>query len=225
MCNYFEYKQLTLDDYFADFSEVRIPLRFDEGRIPNLLPSKDTVYPTNLVQAFRPLDPADPHQGVEAFQPRWGLVPGFWRKTVKEWKATCFNARSEDAAEKPAFRYAFKHRRCLIPATGFYDFTGPKGDKTRWLFKREGRKWFSFAGLWDRAETADGPVESCTLMTIAPGPDVAPYHHRQPVILEREDWARWLDVGADPAPLFEIPPGGRLTVEKASPLRREAAEV
>jgi len=223
MCNYFQYQKLTFEDYFDDFSETQIPLRFDGGK-PNLLPPKETVYPTNLVQAFRPVDPDNPSEGVEAAQFRWGLVPGFWRKSIKEWKATCFNARSEEAAEKPAFRHSFKRRRCLIPATGFYDFTGPKGEKTRWLFQRNGVKWFAFAGLWDRAETADGPVESCTLMTIAPGPDVDPYHHRQPVILERDQWADWLNLETDVAPLFAVPPGGRLAVSQAPPLRREPTD-
>jgi len=87
-----------------------------------------------------------------------------------------------------------------------------------WKFTLTGAEMFCFAGLWDRAETSDGPVESFTIVTRAAGPDCAPYHTRQPVILDRANWETWLDLTRDPAPLIAAAPdeaSGRITVERA----------
>ena len=81
---------------------------------------------------------------------RWGLVPYFWKKSLKEVPAT-FNARAETVAEKPMFRDAFKRRRCIIPASGFFEWTGEKGGKQPHLFTAaDGSPILAFAGLWDR---------------------------------------------------------------------------
>jgi putative SOS response-associated peptidase YedK len=90
---------------------------------------------------------------------RWGLVPFFWKKSLKEVPAT-FNARAESIAEKPMFREAFRRRRCIIPASGFFEWTGEKGDKQPHLFTAaDGSPILAFAGLWDRwrnPATGDG---------------------------------------------------------------------
>ena len=111
----------------------------------------------------------------------------------------CTNCKSETVDTTPAFREAFKRRRCIVPATHFFEWTAldpakPKGPKRKWRVTAAGREIFYFAGLWDRAqpEGHEGPLESFTLATCEPGEDVKPYHHRQPVILSAEQAADWL---------------------------------
>jgi putative SOS response-associated peptidase YedK len=84
-----------------------------------------------------------------------------------------------------------------------------------WRFTRAGAEIFCFAGLWDSAHTSDGIVESFTILTCAPGPDCAPYHTRQPVIVEPEHWGDWLDLTADAVPLMTAGPAGTIHVERA----------
>jgi putative SOS response-associated peptidase YedK len=94
---------------------------------------------------------------------RWWLVP-FWHKgALKDFQLTTFNARSETVASAATFREAFKRRRCLVPASCWYEWTGPKGSKAKWRFTPRGEPWLCFAGIWDRCVTADaGEVESFT---------------------------------------------------------------
>jgi putative SOS response-associated peptidase YedK len=96
------------------------------------------------------------------------------------------------------------------------EWTGPKDAKVPWRFTRADSDLFCFAGLWDRAETADGPVESFTIMTCAPGPDCQPYHNRQPVILDPEQWTSWLDLTADPTPLMRAGAANTVAIERAA---------
>lgn len=83
-----------------------------------------------------------------------------------------------------------------------------------WRFTVPAQEVFGFPGIWDHAETADGPLDSFTLLTSAPGPDQAPYHTRQPVILDRAQWADWLDAKNDMAPSFRGSPAGTIAVER-----------
>jgi len=85
-----------------------------------------------------------------------------------------------------------------------------------WKFTKADSEIFCFPGLWDVAHTEDGQVESFTILTTAPGPDCAPYHNRQPVILERDQWATWLDLSADPAPCMRAGLEGAIAVERAA---------
>ena len=215
MCNRYGY--LAPVSKLADaFSEIRIPLVFEDGAIPNL-PPRDHIRPTNAAPIVRPLDPAAPGAGVELVEARWWLIPFFHRGAVKDWKAMCTNARSETAATTAAFREPFRRRRCLVPATHYFEWTGEKGTKTMWRFTRPGVDILCFAGLWDRAHTADGLIESFTILTCAAGLDCAPYHTRQPVILEPEHWGTWLDLSADVAPLLKAGEAGTVHVERAAP--------
>ncbi len=198
----------------GDFSDIRLPLVFPPPqRAPNIEPRD--IRPTNAAPVLRPVDPADPAAGLAMEALRWGLIPGFHTGPIKAFKFLGTNARAEGAASTPMYREAFKRRRCLVPASSFYEWTGPKGHKTMWRFSVADQPLFCFAGLWDHAETADGPVESFTLMTCAPGPDMQPYHDRQPVILAREARAAWLDPAQDAAPLMQPSPAGTLRVEPA----------
>ena len=213
MCNYFRNKKYGLTDWAEDFSQLKIPLRIPDP-LPNL---REGIRPTNEAAIIRPLDPADPPAGAEVAVMRWDLVPHFWKQPVKAKKFLATNARCETVAVTSAFKDAFAGRRCLVPADGFFEWTGETGAKTMWLFTAADQPWFCFAGLWDHAQTADGPVDSFTLLTTAAGPDMAPYHDRQPVILARDAWLTWLDLAADPRPLYAPGPPGTLAVELAAP--------
>ena len=128
----------------------------------------------------------------------WGLVP-FWAKDVKI-GYRMINARAETVAEKPAFRAAYKYRRCIVPADGFYEWQKRDGGKQPYFIRMKDDRPFGIAGLWERWESPDGSVvESCTLLTTEPNERLRPLHNRMPVILAPEDYEPWLDVqGASP---------------------------
>lgn len=210
MCNYFRHKTHSFVDWSEAFRGIRERLVLPEP-LPNL---RDHVRPTDPVPIFRPLNPDAAAEGMELAVVRWDLIPSFWKKPLKG-KFLATNARSETVGSLPAFKGAFSRRRCLVPADAFHEWSGAKGRKTMWEITATAQPWFCFAGLWDRAETEDGPVESCTLLTSAAGPDMAGLHHRQPVILERAQWRAWLDLKADPTPLFTPGPPGTLRVALA----------
>lgn len=145
--------------------------------------------------------------GREMVPLRWGLVP-FWADTLSI-GAKMINARSETVAEKPAFRAAFRTRRCLVPATGWYEWkkageAGGKPVKQPYAIGYDDQRPFAFAGLWetwntDGAKGPDGAIETYTIVTRDADPETASLHHRMPVILAPEHWARWLDSGGTPA--------------------------
>lgn len=215
MCN--AYRLLTpIHQAFDVFSQVGLPLKIaDPARLPNQ--PLEMVRPTDVVPILRPVEPPAPESGVELAMLRWGLIPGFHRGGIKDWKLLCTNARSETVATARPFRDAYRARRCLVPADGFYEWTGPKGGKTRWLFTRPDGALFAFPGLWERWAGPDGPLETFTLLTTGPGSDVAPYHDRQPVILERTQWAAWLHLDGDPTGLLHAGAEGSLIVERSTP--------
>lgn len=123
---------------------------------------------------------------------RWGLIPS-WVKHPEE-RSTLINARSETATEKPSFRGAMRHRRCLIPADGFYEWVGKPGAKTPFLIRPRAGGLMAFAGLWEHWVGADGSeLETMAILTTTANHTVAPIHDRMPVILPPETHADWLD--------------------------------
>jgi putative SOS response-associated peptidase YedK len=123
---------------------------------------------------------------------KWGLIP-FWAQDARA-GARLINARSESAAEKPAFRTAFKRRRCLIPADGFYHWKKTEGSKGPYFVGLANQEVFAFAGLWDWWKGPEGEiVESCTILTTDANELLRPMHERMPVILSLEDYDLWLD--------------------------------
>lgn len=122
---------------------------------------------------------------------RWGLVPHWAKDERIGYKL--INARSETVAEKPAFRDAFRRRRCLIPADGFYEWK--KAGTRKQPYRFQTGSLFAFAGLWERWQPSgeERVVYSCTILTTEANPRVAPIHHRMPVILHPSDYDRWLD--------------------------------
>jgi putative SOS response-associated peptidase YedK len=127
---------------------------------------------------------------------RWGLVPA-WADDVKIGNKM-INARAETAATKPSFRTALRKRRCLVPVTGFYEWTGPAGAKRASIFRRRDGRPFALAGLWDTWRGAGGePVVSFTVLTTTANELVAKVHDRMPVIVDEAAFATWLDPHID----------------------------
>ena len=165
---------------------------FDLDEMPDLRP-RFNASPGQEVATIR----ARPEAGRRLELRHWGLVPR-WAKDARI-GSRLINARSETAAEKPAFRDAMRRRRCLVPADGFYEWaaSGP-GPKQPHHIRRPDGGVFAIAGLYERWQAADETwLESCTLLTTAANAKLAPIHGRMPVILTPADWALWLDPAAE----------------------------
>jgi putative SOS response-associated peptidase YedK len=125
---------------------------------------------------------------------RWGFVPS-WAKEINTGYST-INARAETVADKPMFRNAFRHRRCLIPADGFYEWQVISGSKTKqpWFIVSRDREPMAFAGLWERWRSPEGEeLESCSIIVTNANELMRPIHERMPVILAPDDWDAWLE--------------------------------
>jgi putative SOS response-associated peptidase YedK len=126
---------------------------------------------------------------------KWGLIPSWAKDTSMG--ARLINARSETVEEKPSFRQAFKQRRCIIPADGFYEWQRTGGKKQPFFFRMRDERPFGFAGLWERWEGETGQaINSCTILTTEANDVLRPVHDRMPVILRPDDYELWLDVDA-----------------------------
>lgn len=141
---------------------------------------------------------------------RWGLVP-FWSKDAKG-AARMINARGETASSKPAFRAAFKRRRCLIPADGYYEWQRLEDRKQPFFIHHRAERVLWFAGLWETWRDAEDKVlETCSIVTIDANADVAGIHDRMPVILHSDTYDTWLRGSAEAAnDLVHAPPTGLL---------------
>ncbi len=151
------------------------------------------VTPTQVIPAVT----LNGERKVQALQ--WGLLP-VWAKDPRM-GSRMINARSETIADKPAFRNAFETRRCLIPASGFYEWTGAKSPKQPWLIQSADGDLLVMAGLW---ETHREFGQTCTIVTCEPSRWMTQYHNRMPVVLEAGSWNVWLDPAADPAELHSL---------------------
>ncbi len=122
----------------------------------------------------------------------WGLVPSW--ATDPSVGHRMINARAETAAERPAFRDAFRHRRCLVPADGFFEWAAGPAPRQPYYIRLADRSLFAIAGLFERWRSEDGEIlESCTLLTTDANAPVAALHARMPVILPESHWDEWLD--------------------------------
>ncbi len=201
MCNLFD-NRVSFSDLVAAFGQIRRPvLKPRPGSAPNLEPL-DAVRPTDSAPVVRAYE-----DGVELTAMRWGFIAD------RPKAAPIINFRSEGRR--------FAQGRCLVPANGFCEFTGKAYPKTRWRFTLTGEPWLCMAGLWRRQETPQGPADRFTLLTTAPGPDMAPYHDRQVVVLPREHWAAWLSGQGSEAELLVGLPKDSLSVERQAPAEPE----
>ena len=148
------------------------------------------------------------------FLPRWGLIPS-WSKTPKTEYST-INARAETVAEKPAFRNAFKYRRGLIPASGYYEWARIPGSKTKqpyFIHPADG-PLFAFAAIWERWGSGENLIESCSIIVTAANERTRAIHERMPVILAPADYEAWLAPSLRPVPellaLLKPCPSGRV---------------
>lgn len=146
------------------------------------------IAPTQTVPVVRLTE----ERGYELTGMRWGLIPA-WSKEPRTSYAT-FNARAETVADKPAFRAAYRARRCLVPASGFYEWREEEGRKQPWYFSATDGQELAFAGLWEEWRRPDAPaLLSYTVIVGNANEVVAPVHDRMVVILSPDDYATWLD--------------------------------
>ena len=146
------------------------------------------IAPASPVPACRMPEPGD----KQLLHLHWGLIPHWSKKPDSGYRM--INARAETLAEKPAFRAAFRQRRCLIPADGYYEWKSMPGRKQPFYFSMQDGQPFCFAGLWERWQADDGDaIDSCAIITTSANALGAEVHHRMPVILPRDAYATWLD--------------------------------
>lgn len=127
---------------------------------------------------------------------RWGFIPGWARKVEGK---PLINARGETAAEKPTFRSAYKRRRCLVPADGFYEWAKVGGGKQPYCIRRGAAgELFAFAGVWETATDPDGgEIDTVAILTTAAGPDLKAFYHREPVAIAPEHFSfGWMRMNA-----------------------------
>ena len=164
-----------------------------------LFPPRYNIAPTQTVPVVR-LDEADKKREVATV--RWGLVP-FWAKEPSIGNRM-FNARADTLLTKPAFRAAVKHRRCLVPSDGFYEWQQGAQPKQPFHIHRASGKPLTFAGLWEHWEGAGEIIESFTIITTEANEQVRWLHDRMPVILDRKDYDLWLDTSSKELKLIEL---------------------
>ncbi len=194
MCNDYRLK-VEISSIIEEFADLKIKIRFSEGR-PNI-EARDDIKITDVGPIVRTVEGEQGERDL--VQRRWSW-PGQNKRPV-------YNFRS-DGRE-------FSSNRCLIVADGFYEFTEPsekgKKRKDKWLFTRRNEPIFCIAGIWREAKDVG---EAFTMLTMEPGPDIAPYHDRQIVILERDTWADWLDPSVSASSLIRPLATGSLLVEQ-----------
>ena len=124
---------------------------------------------------------------------RWSLVPAWWSKPLKELKLATFNARAETVATKPFFRSSFKSKRCLMPASGYYEWHDTPEGKQPYYFTRRDGQVMTIAALWDEwtDKAKEATLRSCCMIITEPNTFVAEVHDRMPVILEAKDFEQW----------------------------------
>ncbi|MGQ9927479.1 MAG: SOS response-associated peptidase [Chloroflexaceae bacterium] len=164
----------------------QLALHFNLDEAP-VLETRYNIAPTQPVVVIRQ------HDGQRVVEiARWGLVPS-WSKDASA-GVRMINARAETAAEKPAFRAAFRQRCCLIPADGFYEWQEHAGGKQPYYARLATGEVFAMAGLWERWQTPDGTwMQSCTIVTTTANAILQPLHERMPAILAPEHYSLWLD--------------------------------
>lgn len=194
MCN--DYRLMVeLASVIEEFEHLKINIRFPEGR-PNI-EAREDIRITDTAPIVRSV--ADERGVGELVQRRWS-----WPSPTKK---PVYNFRSEGRE--------FNSNRVLVIADAFFEFTTPedpkKKRKNKWMFRKTSEPIFAIAGIWRETEEVG---EAFTMLTMEPGPDIAPYHDRQIVILERDAWADWLDPSVSAKSLIKPLPAGSLSVEQ-----------
>ncbi len=203
MCGRFS---ITLpDDAMAQLFDA-VPAN-DLPDVPNY-----NVCPTNQVHT---VTSDDGHRRLRPM--RWGFIP-HWYKSPTD-GPLLINARAETIAEKPAFRMACRERRCLIPASGFYEWTkDAEGKRLPWYIHPAEGHILAFAGVWQVWDKGDEPMATCAIVTTKANKTMAQVHHRMPVVLGQQDWPKWLgEQGKGAAALMAAPPDEALEFYRVDP--------
>ena len=166
--------------YTTHWSEAKFKENFEVQQPLNFSPNYN-IPPTTQVVIVKQ------EETRKATYARWGLIP-HWLKDYKSSKPL-FNARAETVHEKPSFKDSFRRKRCLVPASGFYEWK----DKNPNYIKALDSSIFAFAGLWSPWSYGGETLESCTILTTTPNKLMSELHHRMPVILQPKDYGLWLD--------------------------------
>ena len=186
MCGRFTqfFTYADLHAYWRAFADPNVP-----APLGNLQP-RYHICPTDPIVAV-----LQTKAGLELARVRWGLAPFWWKEPLKKLPAT-FNARAETVATKPMFREAFKQRRCIIPASGYYEWQDRADGKQPWYFTAaDGAPILLIAGLWETWKNPDAEgetVRSATMVITEPNKFTAALHDRMPVLLTKETMADWL---------------------------------
>lgn len=180
--------------YALTSSPAVIAERFQLLWTPHIAPHYN-IAPSQMIPVVR-----ETEHGRELTFLKWGLIPR-WAKDAQI-GARLINARAESVAEKPAFRDAYRSRRCLVPADAFYEWKGVAVHKQPYCIRMRDHGLFAMAGLWERWMAPDGrAVESCTIVTTVANALVAELHERMPLVLAPADYDTWLNPGTGSAEL------------------------
>lgn len=198
---------------FAQYYEIEEVLEFYNLVWENLEDTLETEHMFNVA----------PGQPIYAFGVkrtvrivRWGLIPSWWSKPLNQLPST-FNARAEGLDTKPMFRAAYQKRRCIIPVNGFYEWTGPKGNRQPWYISHNTEPFLSLAGLyetWTDPQTQT-TILSATIITCPANTVMSELHHRMPVILDKRQSVAWLEEGAKD--VLQSCPNEWLSAHKVTP--------
>lgn len=178
-------RAVTGDVSWQQYQEWMNLLRTPEEPIrPNF-----NVAPTTMNPIFVP-----DGTGMKGVMARWGLVPEWFHKPLSEMKFSTFNARSEDAAGKPTFRDAMRSQHCLVPAQGYYEWTGAKGNKTpHYISVSTNAPAFCFAGLYTKVGLPDFNGYTYTVLTEASQEPIEGLHHRMPIMISESSYSDWME--------------------------------
>ncbi len=163
-----------------------VALQFGVGMVPEFKPRYNIAPSTDIL-----IVQDDPETGRTADLYRWGLIPG-WAKDASIGSKLA-NARGETVAEKPSFRSAFKRWRCLVPASGFYEWKAVGGKKQPYYIRPTVEEMFGLAGITELWKGPDGPIHTVSLITTEPNELMRTIHDRMPVIIPSGDYCDWLD--------------------------------
>lgn len=205
--------------YSITTPEEAVRRHFGHGGPPRNLAPRYNAAPSQDLPVVR----IGADSGRELAMLRWGLIPS-WAEDARIGDKL-INARAETLAQKPSFRAAFRHRRCLVPADGFYEWKREGNGKQPYRVTLAGGGVFAFAGLWERWQGPDGPVESFTIVTTEAASPIAHIEPRMPAILDPDAYDAWLDTDRpldDAMALLRPAPAERL---RAAPVSARVNDV
>jgi putative SOS response-associated peptidase YedK len=176
-------------EVIADLFEITFPAHGGEQlELPEIHP-RYNLAPTQEAPVALVREPGAPRTLALL---RWGLIP-YWAKEASIGNRM-INARAEGVADKPAYRFSFKKKRCLIPTDGFYEWKKEGKGKQPYLIRHRDHRPFAFAGLWSTWKSPEGPViETFTILTTDANGAIRELHNRMPVVVDRADFGTWLD--------------------------------